>query len=71
MAAWVKLGGVLVLMANDPANGEIEHLDLLADVFGIHFNPVLSHHVIGKAMTRGGFLWQGVGRCFTILIRCS
>src|SRR5271168_2648456 len=42
VAAWVKLGGVLVLMANDPANGEIEHLDLLADLFGIHFDPVLS-----------------------------
>ena len=35
IAAWVQAGGVLVLMENDPANADIEHLDLLADKFGL------------------------------------
>ena len=64
VAEWVKQGGVLLLMANDPANGEIEHLDLLADIFGIHFNPVLSHHVIGDdheaGPDPGSRRWAGV-----------
>src|SRR3984885_16071928 len=64
VAAWVQAGGVLVLMANDPANGEIEHLDQLADVFGIHFNPVLSHHVIGKAHDTGRIAVAGGGPLF-------
>jgi unsaturated rhamnogalacturonyl hydrolase len=64
VAEWVKAGGVLVLMANDPANGEIEHLDLLADVFGIHFNPILSHHVIGKAHDTGRIPVAGSGPLF-------
>jgi unsaturated rhamnogalacturonyl hydrolase len=64
VAQWVKLGGVLVLMANDPANGEIEHLDQLADLFGIHFNPVLSHHVIGSDQAAGTIQVKGGGALF-------
>ena len=45
ISAWVKQGGVLVLMENDPANADITHLDVLADIFGLHFNNVLTHHV--------------------------
>jgi unsaturated rhamnogalacturonyl hydrolase len=64
VAEWVKAGGVLVLMANDPANGEIDHLDQLADVFGLHFNPVLSHHVIGKDHATGRIPVAGGGPLF-------
>jgi unsaturated rhamnogalacturonyl hydrolase len=64
VAEWVKAGGVLVLMANDPANGEIEHLDQLADIFGIHFNPVLSHHVVGNAHDTGRIPVAGNGPLF-------
>jgi unsaturated rhamnogalacturonyl hydrolase len=64
VAEWVKQGGVLLLMANDPANGEIEHLDLLADIFGIHFNPVLSHHVIGDNHEMGRITVAGNGPVF-------
>lgn len=53
VAAWVKQGGVLILMENDPANADIEHLDLLADKFGLHFNSVLSHHVDGDTFSMG------------------
>jgi len=64
VAQWVKLGGVLILMANDPANGDIEHLDQLADLFGIHFNDVLSHHVIGNDHDMGRIPVAGAGLLF-------
>jgi unsaturated rhamnogalacturonyl hydrolase len=44
--AWVKAGGVLLLFSNDRDNTEFEHFNTLADRFGMHFNPVLSHHVV-------------------------
>jgi unsaturated rhamnogalacturonyl hydrolase len=44
--AWVKAGGVVLLFSNDRDNTEFEHYNTLSDRFGIHFNPVLSHHVI-------------------------
>jgi unsaturated rhamnogalacturonyl hydrolase len=44
--AWVRAGGVLLLMSNDKDNTEFEHFNTLSDRFGIHFNPVLSHHVV-------------------------
>jgi unsaturated rhamnogalacturonyl hydrolase len=34
---WVKAGGVLVLMANDSANCDLEHFNKLANTFGINF----------------------------------
>ena len=44
--AWVRAGGVLLLFSNDRDNTEFTHFDTLSDRFGIHFNPVLSHHVV-------------------------
>jgi unsaturated rhamnogalacturonyl hydrolase len=44
--AWVKSGGVLLLFSNDRDNTEFTHFNTLSDRFGIHFNPVLSHHVV-------------------------
>ncbi|HEY4379565.1 MAG TPA: glycoside hydrolase family 88 protein [Acidobacteriaceae bacterium] len=44
--AWVKAGGVLLLFSNDRDNTEFEHFNTLSDRFGMHFNPVLSHHVV-------------------------
>ncbi|HKO14235.1 MAG TPA: hypothetical protein VJV22_19860, partial [Acidobacteriaceae bacterium] len=46
-------GGVLVLMENDPDNADITHLDTLADKFGLHFNNVLVHHVVGDEFATG------------------
>jgi unsaturated rhamnogalacturonyl hydrolase len=34
---WVKAGGVLLLMANDSANCDLEHFNKLANAFGITF----------------------------------
>jgi unsaturated rhamnogalacturonyl hydrolase len=50
---WVKRGGTLLLMENDPANADIVHMDLLADRFGLHFNNVLVHHVVGDDFPAG------------------
>jgi hypothetical protein len=53
IAQWVKKGGVLVLMANDSANAELPHFNILAKAFGIHFtdkvrNSVLKDISVGK-----------------------
>jgi unsaturated rhamnogalacturonyl hydrolase len=53
IAQWVRAGGVLLMMENDPANADIEHMDLLADKFGLHFNNVLVHHVVGDDFPAG------------------
>jgi len=64
VAEWVKQGGVLILMENDPPNADIEHLDLIADRFGIHFNDVLSHHVVGNDFPAGRIPVSGGGPLF-------
>jgi unsaturated rhamnogalacturonyl hydrolase len=51
--AWVKSGGVLMLFSNDRDNTEFTHFNTLSDRFGIHFNPVLSHHVVGDDHASG------------------
>jgi unsaturated rhamnogalacturonyl hydrolase len=38
--AWVEQGGKLVIMANDYSNCDLEHINILSEKFGIHFNPV-------------------------------
>ena len=38
ISEWVKAGGVLVLMANDSSNTELDHFNGLAGAFGIQFN---------------------------------
>ena len=53
IAEWVKQGGVLILMENDPPNADIVHLNLLADRFGIHFDDVLVHHILGEQVADG------------------
>jgi unsaturated rhamnogalacturonyl hydrolase len=64
VAEWVKQGGVLVLMENDPGNADIDHMDLLADRFGIHFNSVLAHHVVDHNIEAGTIAVQGGGALF-------
>ncbi len=64
VAQWVKQGGVLIMLENDPANADIDHLDLIADHFGIHFNDALSHHVIGNDFAAGRIDVSGGGPIF-------
>lgn len=53
LEAWVRAGGVLLLMQNDKANAEFEHFNTLSDRFGIHFNPVLRNTVEGNHFEQG------------------
>jgi hypothetical protein len=54
IAEWVKKGGVLVLMANDSANVELPHFNILAAKFGMHFNDDMQNHVIDDAHFNDG-----------------
>jgi len=49
IAAWVKRGGVLLLLANDKANADLEHFNTLAEKFGFKFNNDLILHVVDDA----------------------
>jgi unsaturated rhamnogalacturonyl hydrolase len=53
IASWVKAGGVLVMMENDPGNADLEHFNLLAEKFGIHYNNVLRNTVEGNKFEMG------------------
>lgn len=53
LTAWVKQGGVLVLMANDSGNCEFDHLNQLAAPFGIHFNGDSRNRVQGHQFEQG------------------
>ena len=64
IADWVKAGGVLMIMENDPANADLDHLNILADRFGIHFNSLLRKHVIGTQWDLGKVAIKGGGPIF-------
>lgn len=64
VAQWVKQGGVLVLMENDPGNADLKHFNLIADRFGIHFDDVLQHHVVGDHFAPGYIPVSGAGPVF-------
>lgn len=53
IADWVRAGGVLVLLANDPANTDLDGMNRIAEHFGMHFNNVLLKHVIGDQYAMG------------------
>jgi len=53
IAAWVKAGGVLILMENDVNNSEFEHFNTMSERFGIHFNPVLRNAVQNNTWSQG------------------
>ncbi|SCW74589.1 DUF4350 domain-containing protein [Mucilaginibacter sp. NFR10] len=57
IAAWVKKGGVLLLMANDSVNVELPHFNNLAAKFGMHFNNDLQNHVIDDAHFEDGAVY--------------
>jgi unsaturated rhamnogalacturonyl hydrolase len=64
IAAWVKAGGVLVLLENDPGNADLEHFNLLAEKFGIHYNNVLRNQVDGRKFEMGKLSIAGGGPIF-------
>jgi unsaturated rhamnogalacturonyl hydrolase len=64
VAEWVKQGGVLVLMENDPANADLDHFNLIAQKFGLHFDNVLKHHVVDPHYGPGFIPVTGSGPIF-------
>ena len=50
---WVKAGGVLLLMANDSANCDLEHFNKLAGAFGISFTNKSRNMVKNDAFETG------------------
>jgi len=56
---WVKAGGVLVIMANDTGNVELDHLNELTTNFGIHFNKDSKGRVTGKNFEMGKLMIAG------------
>jgi unsaturated rhamnogalacturonyl hydrolase len=46
--AWVKSGGVLMLMENDSDHSEFAHFNILSERFGIHYNAVDRNQEIGN-----------------------
>jgi len=64
IAEWVKAGGVLVIMENDPGNADLDHLNLLAERFGIHYNSVLRNQVDGNKFEMGKVAIEGGGPIF-------
>ena len=64
IAEWVKAGGVLMILANDPANTDLEHFNLIAERFGVHFNSVLRKHVLGDSYAMGKIAIPGGGPIF-------
>jgi unsaturated rhamnogalacturonyl hydrolase len=51
--AWVKAGGVLMLMANDGPNCEFTHFNQLAGTFGFQFLPETLNPVINRDWEMG------------------
>ncbi|MGQ1947202.1 DUF4350 domain-containing protein [Geofilum sp. OHC36d9] len=43
IVAWVRRGGVLLVLANDSKNCELDKLNLLMSKFGMHFNDDILH----------------------------
>ncbi len=64
IAKWVKSGGVLMIMENDPANADLDHINPLTERFGIHFNNVLRKHVEGSNWAMGKIMVEGGGPIF-------
>lgn len=71
IVAWVKNGGILLLMANDSANVELPHFNQLAAKFGMHFNNDLQNHVIddnhfedGAIVTTGNPVFKTAKKIF-------
>lgn len=65
IADWVNNGGVLLLMANDSANCDLDHFNLLAGKFGITFNNANLNMVKNDQYVEGDVLPVNDNMVFT------
>lgn len=56
VAAWVKAGGVLVLLGNDSAHSNVPSMNVLATKFGIRLNEDLYNTVEGSKFEQGAVM---------------
>jgi hypothetical protein len=60
IAAWVKSGGVLLLLANDSANTDLASMNKISSKYGITFNNDIVLHVTDdKHFSDGGLQTEG------------
>lgn len=64
IAEWVKAGGVLAIMENDTSFADLDHFNVIAEKFGMHFNSVLRKHVVGTNWEQGKIVLDGSGPIF-------
>lgn len=64
IAAWVKRGGTLILMANDTSNCDVSHINVLAAYFGVQFSH-RSVHMVKQEQLEVGTVVNEVGKVFT------
>jgi unsaturated rhamnogalacturonyl hydrolase len=64
IAQWVKSGGVLAIMQNDTSFADLDHFNVIAEKFGMHFNSVLRKHVVGTNWEQGKIMLDGSGPIF-------
>lgn len=64
IAAWVKEGGVLLLMGNDAGNAEFKHFNQLATLFGIRFNEDNYNQVKNNQFEQGSLTVSGSNPVF-------
>ncbi len=64
IAQWVKEGGVLAIMQNDTSFADLDHFNVIAEKFGMHFNSELRKHVIGTHWEQGKIVLDGGGPVF-------
>ena len=64
IAQWVKSGGVLAILENDTSFADLDHFNVIAEKFGMHFNSVLRKHVIGSNWAQGKIALDGNGPIF-------
>jgi len=54
--AWVKAGGVLVLLTNDAGNADLQHTNALSKVFGVTFTEDSKNRVEGSQFQQGAVI---------------
>lgn len=65
IAAWVKEGGVLVLMGNDSGNNNLKSMNVLSTKFGVRLNEDLFNTVQGSQFEQGAVMISAGNSIFT------